>query len=264
MPSTAVPTSPTGTSASVARTRPSATATPAVPHVVQATDGTWRQIGITSFTMLTPDASGRRLGLHQELRGGRAGRADRRLDRQHRQGPQRRRRCRRYGCGSRLGDFVAPSLTLKAQRARARRAFRVTYTVIDNSRVTAETVVIKKGSRVVARGATAFGPGFGPAYSLRVKGLARGTYTILLVSRDRAGNSTRLRQAPRPDRPAHRPVARAPTPPEWLGRHGSRNRSAFPAPGGPSRTVGTYSTSCNRPSNVRLAIISSATSGYPS
>ena len=72
----------------------------------------------------------------------------------------------------------------------------VTYTVIDNSRVTAETVVIKKGSRVVARGATAFGPAFGPAYSLRLKGLAKGTYTIQLVSRDKAGNTSRTASAP--------------------------------------------------------------------
>ena len=40
---------------------------------------------------------------------------------------------------------------------------------------------------------------------------------------------------------------------------GIDQRSA--APGGPSRTVGTYSTSCDRPSNVRLEIISSPTSG---
>ncbi len=35
-------------------------------------------------------------------------------------------------------------------------------------------------------------------------------------------------------------------------------------PGGPVRTVGTYSSSWIRPSNVRLATMSRATSGYPS
>jgi hypothetical protein len=35
-------------------------------------------------------------------------------------------------------------------------------------------------------------------------------------------------------------------------------------PGGPVRTVGTYSTSWSLPSNVRLATISRPTSGYPS
>jgi hypothetical protein len=97
--------------------------------------------------------------------------------------------------GARLGDFVAPSLTLKAQTATARRAFRLTYTAIDDSRVTAETVVIRKGARVVARGATAFGPAFGPAYSLRLKALAKGTYTVQLVSRDKAGNTSRTATA---------------------------------------------------------------------
>ena len=52
--------------------------------------------------------------------------------------------------GAQLGDFVAPSLTLKAQKAKAGHAFRLAYTVIDNSSVSAETVVIKKGSRAVA------------------------------------------------------------------------------------------------------------------
>ena len=65
------------------------------------------------------------------------------------------------------------------------------YTVVDNSRATAETLVIKKGSRVVARAATAFGPAFGSAYSLQLKGLAKGTYTVQLVSRDKAGNTSR-------------------------------------------------------------------------
>ena len=165
------------------------------PHVVQATDGTWRQIGITSFTMLTPDASGRRWACTKNFAAVErvAPIADWIVStaKAHNAGVG----AVNTAAGSQLGDFVAPSLTLRAQKARARRAFRITYTVIDNSRVTAETVVIKKGSRIVARGATAFGPGFGPAYSLRLKGLARGRYTILLVSRDRAGNTSRASTA---------------------------------------------------------------------
>jgi tetratricopeptide (TPR) repeat protein len=35
-------------------------------------------------------------------------------------------------------------------------------------------------------------------------------------------------------------------------------------PGGPASTLGTYSSNCSRPSKVRLATISRATSGYPS
>jgi hypothetical protein len=169
------------------------------PHVVWATDGTWRQIGITSFTLLTPDASGVRWACTKNFAAvervapivdwvvststaytARSGIVD-------------------TAAGAQLGDFVAPAVTLRAQKAKARHGFRVSYTVIDNSRVTAETVLIRRGSRVVARGATAFGPAFGPAngtaYSLRLKGLARGTYTIELGSRDRAGNTSRTSTA---------------------------------------------------------------------
>ena len=44
----------------------------------------------------------------------------------------------------------------------------------------------------------------------------------------------------------------------------SSQASALVVPGGPARTVGTYSSNCSRPSKVRLAVISSETSGYPS
>ena len=167
------------------------------PHVVQAADGTWRQIGITSFTLLKPDTSGRSWACTKNFaavervaaitdwivgtaKAYRAGTGAATVT---------------TTAGAQLGDFVAPSLTLKSQQVKARRAFAVTYTAIDNSRVTAETVVIRKGSRVVARGATAFGPAFGPAYSLQMKALAKGTYTIQLVSRDKAGNTSRTSTA---------------------------------------------------------------------
>ena len=169
------------------------------PHVVQATDGTWRQIGITSFTLLRSDTSGR------------AWACTRNFAAIERVAPitdwiaataktvSPGAAAVDTGAGAQLGDFVAPSLTLKAQRAKAHRVFRLTYTVIDNSRVTTETVVIRRGSRVVARGRTAFGPAFGPAdgtaYSLRLKGLSKGTYTIQLVSRDKAGNTSRTSTA---------------------------------------------------------------------
>ena len=90
--------------------------------------------------------------------------------------------------GSQLGDFTAPSLSLKAHKAKARHAFRVTYKVVDNSKVSAETLVIKKGKRTVAVAKTAFGAADGKAYSIRVKGLRKGTYQLQLTSRDKAGN----------------------------------------------------------------------------
>ena len=170
------------------------------PHVVQATDGSWRQIGITSFTLLRSDASGRAwactrnfaaiervapitdwiAATAQTVSPGAAA-----VD---------------TGAGAQLGDFVAPSLTLKAQRAKAHRVFRLTYTVIDNSRVTTETVVIREGlagrrPRAAPPSGPAFGPADGTAYSLRLKGLSKGTYTIQLVSRDKAGNTSRTSTA---------------------------------------------------------------------
>jgi len=65
----------------------------------------------------------------------------------------------------------------------------------------------------------------------------------------------------------------APVQPEILSRHMPHSclSRAFPGTqaarsllGGPVRTVGTYSSSCSLPSNVRLATISRPTSGYPS
>ncbi len=165
------------------------------PHVVQATDGTWRQIGITSFTLVTPDASGRRWACTKNFAA---------VERVAALTGWIIATAKVYKAatgavtttaGARLGDFVAPSLTLEDQKAKARRAFRLTYTVIDNSRISAETVVIRKGSRVVARGATAFGPARGAASSLRIEGLAKGTYTIQLVSRDKPGNTSRTSTA---------------------------------------------------------------------
>ena len=47
-------------------------------------------------------------------------------------------------------------------------------------------------------------------------------------------------------------------------RDGCGQASALVVPGGPASTVGTYSSSCSRPSKVRLATMSRATSGYPS
>ncbi len=165
------------------------------PHVVQASDGTWRQIGITSFTLLEADASGRRWACTKNFAA---------IERVAAITGWVTATAKAYNAGAgavsttagaQLGDFVAPSLTLKAQKAKAGRAFRLAYTVIDNSRVSAETVVIKKGSRVVARARTAFGPSTGGAYSMRIEGLAKGTYTVVLVSRDKPGNTSRASSA---------------------------------------------------------------------
>jgi trypsin len=165
------------------------------PHVVQAADGTWRQIGITSFTLLTPDASGSNWACTKNFAA--VERVAAITDWIVATAGAYQAGAVAVGtvAGARLGDFVAPSLTLKAQTATARHAFRLTYTVIDDSRVTAETVVIRKRSRVVARGATAFGPAFGSAYSIKLKALAKGTYTVQLVSRDEAGNTSRTATA---------------------------------------------------------------------
>jgi secreted trypsin-like serine protease len=159
------------------------------PHVVQAANGTWQQIGVTSFTLFTNDASGNQWAclknfaavqrvaairdwIFATARGnGAAASAD---------------------AGTQLGDFTAPSLTLKAHKAKARHAFRITYTVVDNSKVSAETLVIKKGARTVAVAKTAFGAADGKAYSIRVKGLRKGTYQLQLTSRDKAGNVSRV------------------------------------------------------------------------
>jgi elastase-1 len=159
------------------------------PHVVQAANGTWQQIGVTSFTLFTNDASGNQWAclknfaavqrvaairdwIFATARGnGAAASAD---------------------AGTQLGDFTAPSLTLKAHKAKARHAFRITYKVIDNSKVSAETLVIKKGARTVAVAKTAFGAADGKAYSIRVKGLRKGTYQLQLTSRDKAGNVSRV------------------------------------------------------------------------
>jgi secreted trypsin-like serine protease len=159
------------------------------PHVVQAANGSWQQIGITSFTLYTTDAAGRnwacqknfaavqrvaaiRDWIYATARGnGAATSAD---------------------AGTQLGDFTAPSLTLKAHKAKARHAFRVTYKVVDNSKVSAETLVIKKGARTVAVAKTAFGAADGKAYSIRFKGLRKGTYQLQLTSRDKAGNVSRI------------------------------------------------------------------------
>ena len=156
------------------------------PHVVQASNGGWYQIGITSFTLLTPDAAGNRWACTKNFAAvtrvaairdwifatARTGGAAATIP----------------GGGADLGDFTAPNLTLKSQKARARHAFKVRYTVLDNSHVSAETLVIKKGHRVVAVRRTAFGSADGKAYSIRVKGLRKGTYQLQLTSRDKAGN----------------------------------------------------------------------------
>jgi len=162
------------------------------PHVVQASNGAWYQIGVTSFTLLNPDASGRRWACTKNFaavtrvaairdwifatarNGGAAAIAD---------------------GGANLGDFTAPSLTLKSQKVHARHAFKVRYTVLDNSNVSAETLVIKKGHRVVAVKRTAFGTADGSAFTIRVKALRKGTYTLQLSSRDKAGNVSRVYSA---------------------------------------------------------------------
>jgi secreted trypsin-like serine protease len=159
------------------------------PHVVQAADGTWRLIGITSFTLFSSDAAGNQWACQKNyaavervaaitdwiIATARSGGATASAD-----------------TGSQLGDFTAPSLTLKAQKAKAKHAFKVIYTVLDNSKVSAETLIVKKGARTVAVSRTAFGSATGGRYSIRIRGLAKGTYQLRLTSRDKAGNVSRV------------------------------------------------------------------------
>lgn len=155
------------------------------PHVVQATDGSWRLIGITSFTLLTADSAGNQWACVKNFAAVQSVAAIR--DWIYATAANSGA-VASAEAGSQLGDFVAPSLTLKAQKAKARRAFRVTYTVVDNSGVSAETLIIKKGRRTIAVAKTAFGAADGKAYSIRVKGLRKGTYQLQLTSRDKTGN----------------------------------------------------------------------------
>ena len=91
-----------------------------------------------------------------------------------------------------LYDAVAPTLTLQAQTANAAHGFRLTYAVLDNSGVSAETLIIKKGRRTVVATKTAFGAADGSIFLIRVKGLRKGTYRLQLTSRDKAGNASHV------------------------------------------------------------------------
>ena len=55
--------------------------------------------------------------------------------------------------------------------------------------------MIKKGRRTVAVVKTAFGAADGSSFTIRVKGLRKGTYTMQLSSRDKAGNVSRVYRA---------------------------------------------------------------------
>ena len=180
--------SPTGSSASAARTRPSATATPAA----RTSSRRERQLGTDRHHQLH--------GPHARRDRQPGGRAPEELRRRH---PRRRRRRLGHrngrapaaprpvdGAGAQLGDFAAPSLTLKPQKAQARHAFRVKYTVVDNSKVSAETLVIKKGrgsSPVAARDRVRRRRRH--SYTIRVKGAPQGHLHDAAVSRDKAGNT---------------------------------------------------------------------------
>ncbi len=153
------------------------------PHIVQGADGEWYQVGITSIGWLVGYTDGS-TGY-----------------------------CTTYDGITRVAavsdwaiatwtayhatppptvkprDAQKPILTLKSQRAKKRRAFRVYYRVRDNLGETADTLLIKLHGRVVVRKSTAFGDAKNKLYFFRVASkLRKGTYRLELRSRDRAGN----------------------------------------------------------------------------
>ena len=93
------------------------------------------------------------------------------------------------------GDFLAPVVTLKAQRARARRVIQIRYSVLDDSGASSETIVIKRGKRVVRRVSTRFGAAAGAGYTVRVGKLPAQSHTVTVTSKDRTGNKARTRTA---------------------------------------------------------------------
>ena len=153
------------------------------PHVVQTANGQWVQIGITSFTVLnqgwscTYKYSGvtRTAPLFAWMVAA--------------------LRATPAAGAAVAGDFIAPVVTLKAQRARARRVIQIRYNVLDDSRASSETIVIKRGKRVVRRVSTRFGAAAGASYNVRVAKLPAGRYTVTVTSKDRTGNKARTRTA---------------------------------------------------------------------
>jgi hypothetical protein len=153
------------------------------PHVVQTASGQWVQIGITSFTVLnqgwscTYKYSGvtRTAPLFAWMVAA--------------------LRATPAAGAAVAGDFIAPVVTLKAQRARTRQVVRIRYRVLDDSGTSSETIVIKRGKRVVRRVSTTFGAAAGASYTVRAGKLAAGTYTVTVTSKDRTGNRARTRTA---------------------------------------------------------------------
>jgi hypothetical protein len=153
------------------------------PHVVQTAAGQWVQIGITSFTVLnqgwscTYKYSGvtRTAPLFAWMVAA--------------------LRATPAAGASVAGDFIAPVVTLKAQRARTRRVIQIRYQVLDDSGTSSETIVIKRGKRIVRRVSTTFGAAAGAGYTVRAGKLPAGRYTITISSKDKTGNKARTRTA---------------------------------------------------------------------
>lgn len=153
------------------------------PHVVQNASGQWVQIGVTSFTVLnqgwscTYKYSGvtRTAWLFPWMVAA--------------------LRATPAAGAAVAGDFIAPVVTLNAQRARTRKVIRIRYRVLDDSGTSSETIVIKRGKRVVRRVSTTFGTAAGASYTVRAGKLPAGRYTITITSKDRTGNRARTRTA---------------------------------------------------------------------
>jgi hypothetical protein len=157
------------------------------PHVVQSSDGSWVQIGVTSIGIPLANADGT-VGFCRGHSG---------ITRAAVIADWAIQSSRAFNAGALPNtgaqrDATAPVLRLAGHKARTRHAFRVRYVVRDNSGESAETLVIKRAGRVIVRRVTGFGPATGSAWTIRVPGLRRGTYRIELQSRDRAGNVSRV------------------------------------------------------------------------
>ncbi len=153
------------------------------PHVVQTASGQWAQIGITSFTALNAGWS-----------------CTYKYSGVTRTAPifnwmVSALRSMPAAGASVAGDFIAPVVTVKAQRARTRRAIEIRYSVLDDSGASSESITIKRGKRVVRRIRTAFGAAAGARYTVRTGKLPAGRYTLTITSKDRTGNRARTRAA---------------------------------------------------------------------
>jgi secreted trypsin-like serine protease len=150
------------------------------PHLVQRTDGSWVQIGITSIGKLVPVAGGG--FLYCSTYDG--------ITRVAAISDWAIAAWKNYQAHKPVPDRIKPRLRLPAQKVKRNRRFHLKYRVFDNSGETADSLVIRFHGRVVFRARTKFGEAKNKVYFFSVKRLKKGIYRAQLTSRDRAGNTT--------------------------------------------------------------------------